>query len=157
MFYFLQDTLTRLHKKSQNLKISETQKLRNSATQWLSNLATWCLSDLKKRHDRGILCRTFGALIFFASYFAGIPHCVLHHLPGNCRSWRSCSKTPQFLNSSVPQILIPSVPQFLIPLIPQFLRNSATWCLGVLVTSTSRTFVPHSLAHSINDARFSSA
>ena len=24
-------------------------------------------------------CRTFGALIFLQSYFAGIPHCVLHH------------------------------------------------------------------------------
>ena len=30
-------------------------------------------------------CRTFGALISLQSYFAGIPHCVLHHLPGNCR------------------------------------------------------------------------
>ena len=32
-------------------------------------------------------CRTFGALIFLQSYSAGIPHCVLHHLPGNCRSY----------------------------------------------------------------------
>ena len=34
-------------------------------------------------------CRTFGALIFLQSYSAGIPHCVLHHLPGNCRPYRT--------------------------------------------------------------------
>ena len=34
-------------------------------------------------------CRTFGALIFLQSYFAGIPHCVLHHLPIFCRPYRT--------------------------------------------------------------------
>ena len=52
----------------------------------------------------------------------------------------------KLLNSLVPQSLTPSVPHTLIPSIPQKLSNSATWRLGVLVTSTSRTFVPHSLA-----------
>ena len=34
-------------------------------------------------------CRTFGALMFLQSYFAEISHCVLHHLPGNCRPYRT--------------------------------------------------------------------
>ena len=29
-------------------------------------------------------CRTFSALICFKPFLAGIPHCVLHHLPRNC-------------------------------------------------------------------------
>ena len=60
-------------------------------------------------------CRTFGALICFKTFLAGIPHCVLHHLPGNCRSFGAVLKLlnsliPQFLKSSNPQILKSSYP-----------------------------------------------
>ena len=34
-------------------------------------------------------CRAFSTLMFLQSYFAGISHCVLHHLPGNCRPYRT--------------------------------------------------------------------
>ena len=32
-------------------------------------------------------CRAFSTLIFLQSYFAGIPHCVLHDLPIVCRPY----------------------------------------------------------------------
>ena len=48
-------------------------------------------NDIKSAEGttEGCFCRTFGALIFLQSYFAGIPHCVLHHLPIFCRPYRT--------------------------------------------------------------------
>ena len=48
-------------------------------------------NDIKSAEGttEAFFCRTFGALMFLQSYFAGISHCVLHHLPGNCRPYRT--------------------------------------------------------------------
>ena len=105
---------------------------------------TWLQKSKRRRCDR--IWMIFSIVptalwLSWGSYFAGIPHCVLHHLPGNCRSWRSCFKIPQFLSSSVPQFLNPSI--------PQKLGDSVSWRLG----DFNKSHVRPSLACSLHQWR----